>query len=53
MIPSIEIINSGLSRNLTTHLFSESAYTVDEKDLALPRIPIHPIGYDDAYQLLK
>ena len=34
--------------------FVESAYQKDyNEDPDLPKIPVHPIGYDDAYHLLR
>ena len=34
-------------------LDADSAYRVDESDLNTVPIPVHPIGYDDAWHLLR
>jgi len=33
--------------------FLASAYRIAESDATLPLIPVHPIGYDDAYHFLR
>lgn len=30
-----------------------NAYRLNESDAQLPKIPVHPIGYEDAYQFLR
>ena len=34
-------------------VISDSAYRMNERNADLPQIPVHPIGYGDAYMLLK
>ena len=45
--------NTFLSLNIYCFAFVASAYRWDEKEVTLPRIPGHPIGYADAEQLLR
>lgn len=40
-------------RHFSLFRFSANAYRLNESDAPLPKIPVHPIGYEDAYHFLR
>jgi hypothetical protein len=44
---------SRLDSSIMLFLWSDNAYRLKESDADLPQIPVHPIGYEDAYHFLR
>ena len=49
----VNSVHDVFSLNIYCFAFVASAYRWNEKEVTLPRIPGHPIGYADAEQLLR